>query len=106
PTGIVPELVQRLEELVDRLLLSQPVRVIGGRGALRVASVKDQGGGPIRIGRSEESAHHAPFRGAQQGGARGARGIHDGPDVIHPLLQRGKLAYRYPIRDARTAILE
>lgn len=56
------------------------------------------------MGRRKERSQRAAFGNAQQRGARYANRIHDGPDVVHALVEAGKLADA--IRQAGSALVE
>ena len=53
----------------------------------RVASVKNEGARPIRIGRREQDAHRPTFRNPEERGALRAGSIHNRAHVVHPLFK-------------------
>jgi hypothetical protein len=53
--------------------------------------VENESGRAIRMGSCEQDAHGSTLRDPEQSRALGARGVHDRPDVVDPLLERGRL---------------
>jgi hypothetical protein len=66
---------------------------LGGRRARHPAPANERLRA-VRVGRREEDAHRDSFGRPQQGGPLGAGGIHDGPNVVHALLERRRLRHR------------
>ena len=57
-----------------------------------------------RIGGCEQAAHRPALRHAEQHRAPGARRAQHGPDVLHPLSERGQIGD--PVRKAGAALVE
>ena len=62
-------------------------RVVLRRKALRVASTEDDADRPLGIRGGEQRAHRSPLRDPEEHGTLRVAGVHDGADVVHPLLQ-------------------
>jgi hypothetical protein len=58
----------------------------------------------LRVGGRKEDRQRAAFRLAHQRGALGPDGIHDGPDVIHPRLERR--CSRHAVAHAHPTLVE
>jgi hypothetical protein len=71
--------------------------MVRGPGAPRIAAVQHQSRDTRGIRRGEQERHWSSLGDAEERGSLAAHGIHHGPHVIHPLLER---------RDAANAIGE
>ena len=60
----------------------------------------------LRVGRGEQHGHRAPLGAAEQRRPLHVRGIHDGANVLHPLLQGGERGQRDRVRDAGAPLVE
>ncbi len=84
-----------------QLLMSHEVRAGPGEG-----TVQDQCRALLRIRGSEERAHRAALRDAEQGCAPGARRLHHRPNVVHPLFQNRQLIRGNPVGKAHPALVK
>jgi hypothetical protein len=51
--------------------------------------VQDEGRGPLRVGGGEQHAHRPTLGDPEQGGALRPCRVHDRPQIVGPLVQRG-----------------
>src|SRR5215210_40764 len=58
------------------------------------------------MGRGEQHAHVPAFGMAEQGGVLGADRVHDGANVVHPLLERRQLIVGDVVGEAGAALVE
>ena len=64
-----------------------------GRRVRSVAAKQDEFGDPVRIGRGEQRAHRRSLGKPKQHGLLRPDIIHDGANVVDPLLQRRRVGY-------------
>ena len=74
--------------------------------ALGIGADHDQGRGAFRVGGRKERRHGAALGDAAQGGTLRTGRVHDGPDVVHALLQGGQPVERHPVGKAGTPFVE
>ena len=104
------EVVQRgpvLGRLVDRrlpVLGARPPRVVVRSSPAGLASPDQEGMGATGIGGGEEARHRGALRHAEDRGAAAPGGVHDRPDVVGALLERGSV--RRPVGQPRAALVE
>jgi hypothetical protein len=63
------------------------VRVVDVAADPRRRAVQDERDGPLRVGRREQDAHRPALGHPEQHCSFGAHRVHDGTDVVHPLLE-------------------
>src|SRR6266545_1787811 len=73
---------------------------------LGVRAVHYQGGGSRGVRRGEERGHRPTLGDAEEGSSRRARGLHDGADVIHSLLQSRESVFGDAIRQPGATFVE
>jgi hypothetical protein len=103
PAGLAPvRLVFRGLSLT--LLNRRANRIVGGRHGLGLSAAKDESGRALGVRRREQDRHRRAFRYAHQRRSLRAHGVHHGPDVVHPLLERHRLGE--PVGHSSPALVE
>ena len=100
-------LTPSLLDVIDHrppFLLRVPRGMVWGPGAPRIAAVQHQSRDTRGIRRGEQERHWSSLGDAEERGSLGAHGIHHGPHVIHPLLERRDAANA--IGEPRAALVE
>jgi hypothetical protein len=70
---------------------------------LDLAASEDESGRPLGVCCREDHREWRPFADTHEDGALGADRVHDGADVVHPLLER---AHGCVVREAHAALVE
>jgi hypothetical protein len=78
--------------------------VIGGPRAAGIGAVENECRGAFGISRCEEQGHRSAFGDAEERRALGASRVHDGPYVVHALLEGWEVAYA--VRQSGAALVE
>jgi hypothetical protein len=81
-----------------------PERVVRGHGEPRCGAVEHKGLRPLGVLGREEHRHRAALRDPEDGRPLRACRVHDRPEVVYPLLERGWTGDR--IRQARAPLVE
>ena len=68
--------------------------------------MQDQRAGALEVGGGEQGAHRATLGGPPQRRPLQTSGVHDGSDVVHPLLKGGQPVRWYPVGRAGAALVE
>src|SRR5262249_47137613 len=92
-----------LQEFV-MLLGGQSPRIVGRPHPAGLAAPDHERDGSFGEGGSEEARHRGAFRAAENDRALASGAVHDGTNVVGPLLERRHV--RWAIRKPRTALVE
>ena len=78
-------------------LVGPAPRVVRRRAVPREDGAQDERGDAVGVRRGEEAAECATVLETEQRGSLGAGSVHDGPDVVHAELERGRLGRGGPV---------